>query len=201
MNKSENTFMRMMDIFTHFLLLNVIWIISSLALVTFFPATTAMFAVVRKWTTEGIDAGLFSLYVSKFRENFRKSFVIGLIWIAAGVVLYVDGTILFQFSFPGHIILISLLMFAGIIYLFTTCYIFLVLVNYELSLFHTIKNALFLSVSKIFHTLLYLVVIGMTMIIVYFFPFFLLIAGSLQAFIIYQIFHKMIYRLDSRLAG
>ncbi|SDK02686.1 YesL family protein [Sediminibacillus albus] len=191
MQKSENTFMRVMDIFTHFLLLNVIWMVSCLLIVTIFPATTALFAVARKWTASGIEAGVFTLYIDKFKENFRKSFVIGLISIAAGAVIYMDAVILLHVSFKGSMFLLALLIFAGMLYFFTVIYVFFMMVNYELSILHTLKNALFLSISKIFHTLSYLAIIAGVLTIVYFFPFFLLIAGSLQAFIMYQIFHRL----------
>ncbi|WP_084040568.1 DUF624 domain-containing protein [Gracilibacillus boraciitolerans] len=70
LNNSENIFFRILDIFAHFVLLNALWIICCVPIVTIFPSTTALFGVVRKWHTDGHDVGCIRLFFSLFRENF-----------------------------------------------------------------------------------------------------------------------------------
>lgn len=195
MSDSQNTFMRIMDIFSQFLLLNIIWIVSCLPVITIFPATTALFGVVRKWTASGAESGVFSLYVEKFKENFRKSFIIGLIWTFAGIILFIDAFILLQNPFSGSEILLSLLLFISILYLFTALFSFFMLVHYELSIKQILKNSLFLSLSKFWHSLLCVFVLAAGFMATYFFPFFLVVIGSLTAFIIYQIQYRITLKL------
>ncbi|WP_226037094.1 YesL family protein [Aquibacillus saliphilus] len=196
MDKSENIFLRILDIFTHFLLINILWIIFCLPIITIFPSTTALLGVVRKWTSEGIEAGLLSLFIKEFKANFKKSFLIGILWGIAAIILYVDYTILLQYEFTGRMILLTLLIFVTILYSFTSVYIFFVLANYELSILHSIKNALFISISYIFHTLLCIFVIGIAVVITYFVPIFILIFGSVLAFTLYQIFDRLSYKIQ-----
>lgn len=198
MNKSENVFFRILDIFAHFVLLNVLWIILCIPVLTIFPATTALFSVVRKWVSEGTDAGVFHLFFTSFKENFKKSFTIGIMWTIAGSILYFDLALLLEIEFTGRYFLFILLIFSAIIYIFISIYLFFLLAHYDLSVLHTIKNALLLSVSNLYHTVLCLVIIGGASIIIYYFPVFIMIFGSVLAFILYNIFHKLLYKIQEK---
>lgn len=191
MNKSDNIFFRILDIFAHFVLLNVLWIILCLPIITIFPATTALYSVIRKWITEGTDAGVIQLFLTSFKENFKKSFIIGLLWLVAGLILYFDLSILLQIEFTGRSFVFILLAFSTMLYVFISIYVFFFLVQYELSIVHTIKNALILSVSRLLHTLLFLVIIAGAVVITYYIKIFIIIFGSMLAFVLYYIFHKL----------
>ncbi|MGP4041409.1 YesL family protein [Gracilibacillus sp. D59] len=199
MNKSENIFFRILDIFAYFVLLNAIWIICCVPILTIFPATTALFGVVRKWHSEGTDAGSIRLFFSLFRENFKRSFIIGVLWTIAGVILFVDWSILQQVEFTGKIVVFALLIFSIMLFIFMTIYIFFVLVHYELSILQTLKNALFLSLGYFIHTLLLLVTIVGAITITIFAPIFIMIFGSILAFSMYFIFHKLSIKVQQQL--
>jgi uncharacterized membrane protein YesL len=196
MEQQRNTFNHILTVFSYFFLLNVMWFVSCLLVVTIFPATTAMFGTVRKWIREGFDVGIFHVYFQQFKENFKKSFLIGLMWIIAFMILYLDLFIVFQNEFPGKSLLVAILFFFCIILAFTTVYVFFVLVNYELSIIHTLKNSLLLSISKMNYTVLFIGMILLTLVIIYYFPFFLLISGSLLAFSMYGVFHKLTLKIE-----
>lgn len=198
MNKSDNIFFRILDIFAHFVLLNALWIILCIPIITIFPSTTALFSVVRKWTTEGTDAGSIQLFLTSFKENFKKSFLIGLLWMIAGLILYFDLSILLQIEFTGKFFVFILLAFAAILYAFVSIYVFFIMVQYELTILHTIRNALILSVSRLLHTILILIVIATALIITYYFKIFMMIFGSVLAFILYHIFHKLDHAIALR---
>lgn len=191
MNKSNNIFFTILDIFAHFVLLNILWLIMCIPIITIFPATTALYSVVRKWITEGTEVGAIQLFFTSFRENFKKSFIIGLFWLIAGLILYFDLSVLFQIEFTGRFFVFILLAFSTMLYVFISIYVFFVLVQYELSIIHTIKNALILSVSRLLHTLLFLIIIAGGLILTYYFNFLMIIFGSMLAFILYYIFHNL----------
>ena len=119
MNKSDNMFLKFLDIFAHFVLLNTLWLILCVPILTIFPATTALYAVVRKWVTEGIDAGAVTLFFTSFKRNFKKSFIIGLFWLLAGLILYLDLSIILQTEFTGRFLIFILLVFSVILYMFS----------------------------------------------------------------------------------
>jgi len=191
MNKSDNMFFRILDIFAHFVLLNILWIALCIPIITIFPATTALYSVVRKWVTEGIEVGAIQLFFTSFKKNFKKSFIIGLFWLIAGLILYFDLSILMQIEFTGKYFVFILLTFSTILYVFISIYVFFILVQYQLSIAHTIKYALILSVSRLLHTLLFLVIIAGALIFTYYLKFLIIIFGSMLAFIMYNIFHRL----------
>lgn len=191
MNKSDHLFFRILDIFAHFVLLNALWIIFCIPIITIFPSTTALFSVARKWMTEGTDVGSIQLFLTSFKENFKKSFLIGLLWMIAGLVLYFDLSILMQIEFTGKFFVFILFAFSALLYVFVSIYVFFVMVQYELSILHTIRNALILSVSRLLHTVLILIVIAGALIITYYFKVFMVVFGSVLAFVLYNIFHKL----------
>lgn len=184
---TRNHVYRVLEIFTAFLLLNIIWVLLCLLIVPMFPATAAMFGVVRKWKSEGIDDGLVKPFFQLLKENWKKSIKVGVIWSLLGFILAVDFYLMNELQFQGKTVMISLLLFCIILYLFTTIYLFPIFVNYELSIKSILKNALFYSLGKIGTTLLTFVTIALILIIVYFFPMLLLIFGSLIAFTTYSI--------------
>src|SRR5690625_4029009 len=49
--------------------------------ITFFPATTAVFTVVRRWQMGDTDVPLFSTYFRGFKDNFKQSFFGGLLYV------------------------------------------------------------------------------------------------------------------------
>src|SRR5699024_10923568 len=114
--------------------------------------------------------------------NFKKSFLIGLMWLLAGSILYVDTSIILQIEFTGKLFVFILVIFSSILYLFMTIYVFFVLVHYELSIVQTLKNALFLSIGFYLYSILFLLVIAGAFLITYFAPIFLIIIGSVLAF-------------------
>ncbi|SES23938.1 Uncharacterized membrane protein YesL [Gracilibacillus ureilyticus] len=191
MNKSENMFFKILDIFAHFVLLNALWVICCIPILTIFPATTALFGVVRKWHVEGTNVGVVRLFFSLFRANFKKSFLIGLMWSIAGSIIYFDMSIVLQIDFTGEIVVFILLIFSSILYVFMTIYIFFVLVHQELSILYSIKNALFMSIGYYLHTFLIIVIIAGSLFITYLAPIFLTIIGSVLAFSIYHLFHNL----------
>jgi uncharacterized membrane protein YesL len=195
MKKSESVFLRILDIFSHFLLTNIMWILLCLPVITILPATTALFGVMKKWSTEGIEAGIFKLFLKEFRSNFRKSFIIGILFGIAGFIIFIDFTILLQVEFAGRMVLLTTLIFLTMLYIFISLYIVFILVQYDFSILHSIKNALFMSISYIFHTMLCLALIGMALVITYFAPYFLLIFGSVLSFSLYHVFNRITHRI------
>lgn len=191
MNNSENMFFRILDIFAHFVLINTLWIIFCLPIITIFPSTTALFQVTRTWHKEGMEAGAIHLFFKAFKENFFKSFIIGIIWAIAGIVLYVDFSILFKFEFSGKSFIFTLFIFSLIIFIFTTIYIFFVMSNYQLTIIQIIKHSLLLSVSNLIHTLLCLVIILGAFFLVVNIPILFIIFGSTISFVLTYIFLKL----------
>ncbi|UFT98584.1 DUF624 domain-containing protein [Radiobacillus kanasensis] len=198
MFKSDNGFFKVLEIFSNFLILNLLWIICCIPIITIFPSTTAMYAVVRKWLSSGMEIGTFQQFFSFFKSNFKKSFIIGLIWLFFCAVLYMDSVIVLNYDFTGELILVIFLLLFGLTFLFTTVFIFFILVHFELPLLQTITRALLFALSHLPQTILLIGILVGSIALTYVAPVFILISGSLIAFIQYFIFDRLMKRIHQK---
>ncbi|WP_404455436.1 DUF624 domain-containing protein [Virgibacillus necropolis] len=187
----RNKLQRLLEVTTAFIFLNLLWFIFCLPIVTIYPSTAAMFGIVRKWKIEGIDYEIRSNFISLFKENFKKSFLLGIIWSVIGALMTMDFYLLMNLSFSGKSAVIGLLIFCTFIYVGMSIYMLPITVNFHLSTKEIIKNALFFTIGKIGTTVLCVMVIASIVIICYFIPFLLWIVGSTAAFFVYTIISNL----------
>lgn len=129
--------------------LNLIWILFifvGLVLFGIFPATAAMFAVVRKWVILGErDFNIFSTFWSFYRKDFIKLNGFAFLFLLIGCFLYFNIAFLIlnpnklQFLFPGMILF-------TLAYVMTILFFFPVFVHFKLKFFQYIKQAFLLAV-------------------------------------------------------
>lgn len=180
-----NRLQKTLEIVTAFIFLNLLWVICCLPILTIYPSTAAMFGVVRKWKETGIDYGIGKLFISAFKENFRKSFLLGIISFVIGSLIMVDFYFLANLSFSGKNVIIGLLIFCTFVYVGMSIFLLPITVNFQLSIKGIIKNALFFAIGKIGTTILCLMIIASIVVICYFIPFLLWVVGSITAFFVY----------------
>lgn len=84
-------FHRLMTLVSNLMLLNLLWLITSLPLVTLGASTTAMYYVTMQYVTKQDDS-VFRAYFRAFKENFRQATFLwiphGLLCVALVVELY-----------------------------------------------------------------------------------------------------------------
>lgn len=127
-----------------FAYINVLWVcFSLLGIIIFglFPATTAMFAVVRKWLLGEGDLPIFKTFWTFYKKDFLKSNFLGLVLFLIGVALYIYYQ-LFQQTAGNHLEWIHYLLLAvTFLYAMTLSYAFPVFVHYEITVFQVIKTS------------------------------------------------------------
>src|SRR4028118_1174742 len=89
MNIMDTRAYQWLETATDFFLLNVLWLLACVPVVTVFPSTAAMFGVARAWT-RGKETGVFGAFVLRLRLNLRQRLVVGAVEAQDGVVR--DGT-------------------------------------------------------------------------------------------------------------
>jgi uncharacterized membrane protein YesL len=144
---------RWLETATDFFLLNLLWLVACLPVVTIFPSTAAMFGVVRDWV-RGKDGSLTRTFITRFRENLGLSLLVGAIWTVFGVALFLDFMVANQLSYWAEIILKSVLVLVSTVYAFGSVYLFPVMVHYETDWKTVIKNSLLISIGRMPTTVL-----------------------------------------------
>ncbi|MCC3357890.1 YesL family protein [Bacillus sp. REN16] len=130
-----------------FAYLNLLWLgfsLVGLVVLGFFPATIAMFSVVRKWLMGETDIAVFSMFWSTYKAEFLRSNGLGLIIVVVGSLIVLD--LVFIKNSGGNFVSaiqipIYLFAFAAVL---TTMYVFPVFVHYELKVVQIIKNSFLL---------------------------------------------------------
>ena len=174
-------------------LLNLLWLVICLPILTIFPATTAMFGVVREWQKQK-DIRIISAFFHHLKGNFKQSFVLGNLWLVFTFLLIGDFIITNQMQSNLKYVLFAFFFLLSIVYLFATITIFPVIVHYRVSWKDAIKNAMLLSIGNPHFVLLSLVMIAGTVMLIFYFPAASMLAFSVAAYLIYALvsrgFHK-----------
>ncbi|KIL45192.1 YesL family protein [Jeotgalibacillus soli] len=186
-NRLLNTINTIVDYF----LLNVLWVIASIPLITIFPATAAMFGVVRKRQLQKETNGIFKSFYIQFKDNFKQSILLSIVWGIVGAFLYVDYKIISPESSAFQLILYILLIIGLILFSSITIYLFPIMVHFELNWKNVIRNAFFFSLMNPILTILLLIIVGIGGAILYAYPVSIFILGSFLAFIVYYLCQMM----------
>ena len=187
---------RWLEVATDFFLLNLMWLVACLPVVTIFPSTAALFGVVRDWVRDK-EGGLAHNFVSRFRENFGQSLLVGAVWGVFGVALFLDFLVANQLSFWVGVVLKSVLVLASSVYALGSVFLFPVMVHYETDWKTVIKNSVLMSIGRLPTTLMCLaflvVMVGLTVVV----PFLVVITGSITAYVVYRLCDRVFRKMDT----
>ncbi|MDY7223292.1 YesL family protein [Halalkalibacterium halodurans] len=181
--------------------LNILWLFFSLVgliLFGFFPATVAMFSVIRDLLLKK-EISIFQTFWQTYKHEFGKSNLLGIILCMIGFIFYVDLIFLKQTSSLMQLLYMPLLVFS-LIYGLTLLYIFPVYVHYELKVWQVIKNAFFVMVLFPLYTFIMVLACLLAYSIMITFPSLLLFfSGSVFSLIIMTFAHFAFIKNDQRL--
>ncbi|MBT2697439.1 DUF624 domain-containing protein [Bacillus sp. ISL-40] len=187
MNALNNRLYTTLNTIVDLFLLNLLWVMTMLPLITFFPATVAMFGVVRKRILQKETEGIVKSFFKIFKENFKQSFILSIFWSVLALFLFLD----YRLIQPGDsvvqlllyiVLIIGILLFSSI-----SIYLFPIMVHFELSWKHVIRNAFLFSLMNPVLTILLLIIVGAGTAIFYFYPATIFIIGSLAAYAVYYL--------------
>nr|WP_263324432.1 DUF624 domain-containing protein [Neobacillus sp. Marseille-Q6967] len=125
---------------TNILILNILWVICSMPLVTIGPSTAAMMAVIRKWHLYQ-DHSVFRSFISEYRTYLKQGFIVGTPWIIFGFLLVIDVVYFLQIPSGAKVIFIGITAMVFLLYIMTSAFLFPILVHYQSSGIDLIKQA------------------------------------------------------------
>jgi uncharacterized membrane protein YesL len=132
------------------------WTLGILAPFTVFPATAALFTVVRKWVMGNTDVSTFRTFFQGYKENYFKSMLGGLIYTVLFVVMYVDVTV--YMTQMANFKIVGILMLVLMIILFVSMFnFFSIVVHYQMTFKEVVTNSVLLTIARpirVFSTLI-----------------------------------------------
>jgi uncharacterized membrane protein YesL len=196
MNLLDNRVYRWLEVATDFFLLNLMWLVACLPVVTIFPSTAAMFGVVRDWSRKK-EGGLVRAFASRFRENFAQSFLVGVLWALFGTALVLDFFVAGRLSFVPEVVMKSLLVLATVLFVSASVFLFPVMVHYEMGWKTLLKNSLLFSIGRLPTTAACLLFVAVATALTAILPVLILITGSVTAYVVYGLCGREFAKLDA----
>lgn len=187
---------RFLEKFTNFFLLNLLWFLMCLPIITIFPATAAMFGVVRQWIHKK-DDGVFRNFFTQFKLNFKQSFFIGILWFILALLFYFNFNISMQMTGFIRVFIVSSLLFVSLFFTMTSIYLFPVMVHYEVKWVNVIKNSMLFSVSQLWITILCGLILLLASFISYIIPITFIIVWSIAAYLVYALCDRTFKKVES----
>lgn len=155
----DNPFFQFMSKIADVFILNWLWILFSLPIVTAGAATTAAFYEGMRLAKED-DGLVFKRFWKSFRQNFKQATIIHIIFMAIGVLLAFDLYMWLKLKSDFALIMLALTTIAWIIYIVIVLYTYATLARFENTILATVKNALLIAVANFPLTLLMLAILA-----------------------------------------
>lgn len=162
--------------------LSLLWILGSLPLFTIGASTTALFQFALKQADDE-EGYVWKSFWKAYRANFLPATGLWLAMAAAGTFLIVDFYACVNFALPGGIRLLCFALIAGLglIYLLTLIYVFPILSRFPVKAVKIPAHALVMSVGNLGISVLILLVHGIFLAVIYFFPLMAVFSVGLSA--------------------
>ena len=147
---------RIWDLF----ILNLLWVVCSIPILTFGASTTAMYYCTLKIAKDRDSGGMFTMFFHSFKDNIRQSTIIWIIMALIGGILFFDIRF-FSFYSPINNTVIRMIIFMVtcfliLLWLFIFLYIFPIQAKFINSIKQTFKLALFMSIKHLVRTIIIL---------------------------------------------
>lgn len=191
------------------IVLNVLWLLCCIPIITIGASTTALYFEAMKLADQN-EGYIAKNFFKSFKQNFRQSTVIWLILLVFGLFLgydlYLIFTVDFNFSSTTLLLLLSALFMLTLAYVMIFVYIFPLQSKFVNKIKYTFKNAIILSIRHLPLTVIIIASYAIAIFCFYkfsfLFPIFVFIGVAAiaygQSFIFNKIFNIYINRNKSK---
>ena len=115
---------------------------------------------VMQFITKNEEGGITKSFFKAFKENFKQSTIVWLILLALGIVLGIDGYVLWHMRFENAFwtVITAIFLVAAAAYLIVVMYIFPLMARFDNTIFAMFKNSLFIGMRFLLCTALVAVI-------------------------------------------
>ena len=150
----DNKFWGIIDKITDIVLLNFLFIVTCIPIVTIGASISSMYCVALK-KIKNEDVYVAKEFIKSFIENFKVSTIVWILMIIVGCFLLLD----FHISNLVHnkalsIMLKFILTLVGVVYLFSLTYIFPVISKFDNTIKNTFINSVLMSIQSLPYTII-----------------------------------------------
>ena len=153
----DNKFFTVMGHVADLMILNIVFLICCLPVVTIGASLTALHYVTLKMARNE-ESYIVRSFFKSFKQNFKQATIINLIMLAVGAVLYVDLNIVTNMTGSMSKVLYILLIAFAFLYLIVFLYIYPVLAKFYNTIKNTFTNAFLMSIRHLPYTVLMILI-------------------------------------------
>lgn len=156
---TDSTLYRLATRFFYSAWLNILWFVCSIPIFTIGASTTALYYVMLKIARDE-EGNVTRQFFRAFRENFKKSTVVWLILLAFGIVIGLDGYVLYHLYADGVFwtLCAAVVIAVTIVYFIVLMNIFPLMARFENTVRATFVSAFLMGVRYLFCSILMAVV-------------------------------------------
>lgn len=131
--------------------LNLLWILFALfgaGILGMFPATSAVFSVIRKWLMDGEEFPVFRTFWSFYRADWLRMNALMLVYLVMGLGIILDFRLVQGWENVLQPWVILFLIFAFSVYLLSLIHLFPLYVHYRMKLFEYILQSFLITLYR-----------------------------------------------------
>ncbi|WP_270395858.1 YesL family protein [Mediterraneibacter massiliensis] len=156
-NMMDNVVTRALSRVCDFVILNILWLVCSIPIVTIGASTAALYSVMQK-IIRNEEGYIASGFFKAFKENFKQSTIMWLLLVILGTILSVDLNVVKMLEGTMKLVFQVIFGFFSFWLFAVFLYVFPLTARYENSIKATFKNAIILSIAKLPYTILMMVI-------------------------------------------
>ncbi|MHB1394184.1 MAG: YesL family protein [Clostridia bacterium] len=188
---TDGTIYRIMTTIYQLVMLNLLWCIASIPIITVGASTTALFYVIGK-IVRNEEVHEFRDYIKSFKSNFKQATCIWLILCAAYLMIFTNLSFLERYNTLGGLML-AVQMLVMVQVAIVTIFVFPLLSRYESNTIGIIKASWILGIKHIFSCIASVAIIAAVIVVARAVPaLFLMVFASLTALAIYMIVNRIL---------
>ncbi|MDQ0253236.1 putative membrane protein YesL [Evansella vedderi] len=176
----------------------IVYILKGFVVLGIFPSTAAMYSVVRHWLRDEYHEEQSKLYKKFYSENFVVANIYGWMLTATSGVIALNVLFIPYYTDTLKIIMYAIIIFFTILLIILWSYTFPVIAHYALPTKNYFLVILKTGVFSITATIMQLLLLGIYLFIIYFFPPLVILFGITPFVIVQMAISNNIFRMVDR---
>lgn len=161
----DSGFYKFIETLTNVFVINILWLVTSLPLITLGGASIAAHDVFMKML-DGEDSHVAREFFGSFKRNFKNGIPYGLLFLLCCYVVWLDFSLFNQIE-GNPMILLIMGMVGAFIFLLSFLFAFALQARYENTLINTLKNSVDISVRYFVRTLSLIIVLAVEILVIF----------------------------------
>lgn len=162
----DNIIVRILTKIFDLILLNFLFIVCSLPVVTIGASITALYTVLLKMA-ENEEGYIARGFLSAFKKNFRQSTIVWVILLIIGVFIATDIAIIFSAKGTIRNVGLVLISIVSLFYIMEIIFIFPLIAKFENTTLQMFKNAILIPASKLPAAVMVMIIVMMCIVVTF----------------------------------